>query len=387
MKKKCLLIIGVRRACYNAALELGHSVVLWSDGPLAKKRQKNLLGWIEQPYDDSLGGLSQSLIEELSRFDIETVIANTEEAVVLGARVREHLGLKRMAVDVVERFHNKLIMKNHARDCNIPITRYQIIDESTKGEDLEASLGLPLVIKPVDGSGAQGVKVARTLGEVKAAMKTGLLAEAFVNGNELSVETFVHDGKPLFHNLTEYLHQWKKSVVPAQLTSEIKTKVLQINDAVIEKFAVDRGVTHAEFYLTDKGPVFGEIAIRPPGGYYMDLIDRVYGFNSWQTYIKLSCGDLVDIPSQARGCAAVYMIHPGAGRIKTIHGIEAVKKNVEDIFEFSIRRGPGDEILTHENTSNEIGHLLFWANSRPELDRKIQYIESTLKFDLTPLGQ
>ena len=47
------------------------------------------------------------------------------------------------------------------------------------------------------------------------AMRLGLLAEKYVAGSEISVETFVEQGKPLFHNCTEYLHQWKKSVVPA----------------------------------------------------------------------------------------------------------------------------------------------------------------------------
>ena len=61
----------------------------------------------------------------------------------------------------------------------------------------------------------------------------------------------------------------------------LKSKILKINDEVIKKFGVDRGMTHAEFYLTDHGPVFGEIAIRPPGGYYMELIEKVYGATNY----------------------------------------------------------------------------------------------------------
>ena len=37
-----------------------------------------------------------------------------------------------------------------------------------------------------------------------------------------------------------------------------------------------------EVFLGEEGPVFGEIAARPPGGYLMDLIPRAYGFDPWE---------------------------------------------------------------------------------------------------------
>jgi biotin carboxylase len=380
---ECILIIGVRRQCYKAAIKLGHKVVLWSDGELDERRKKNLLGWIEEPYSESTNELSPKVVEELAQYKIQRVIASTEKAVVLGARAREQLKLKRMAVDVTERFHNKLIMKNVAFEHGIPITRYKLIEEDTQPEDLKNYLDLPLVIKPVDESGARDVKVARNLSDIEKYSRPGLLAESFVEGSEVSVETFVHNGVPIFHNITEYAHQWQKSIIPANLEKDLRSKILKINDEIIEKFGVDRGMTHAEFYLTPNGPVFGEIGIRPPGGYYMDLIEKVYGFNSWQLYINLSCGEKPsNFSVSEKGCAAVYIIHPGAGKVKEIKGVEQIKENVEGIFEFSLRREPGDVILPHENTSNEVGHILFWAPDREQLNRDLEYIESTLHFEL-----
>ncbi len=382
MKKECILVIGVRKPCYTAALDLGYEIVLWSDGPISKRRKENLSGYIEEPYAVNKSGLSEKLIEELSKHKIDRVIAGTEQAVLLGAHVREHLNLKRLAVDVTKRFHNKFIMKNFAREYSIPITNYKLIDAFTTADELEESLGLPLVIKPVDESGARDVKVARSLSEIEAFMEPGLLAEAFVEGSEVSVETFVQDGKPIFHNITEYLHQWKKSVAPAQLPDGLRSKILEINDKVIEKFGVDRGMTHAEFYLTKNGPIFGEIAIRPPGGYYMELIKKVYEFDSWKEYVNLCCEMSVSVNENPRGCAAVYMIHPGEGRIKSITGVEEIKAKISGIFDFSIRKKVGDVISSHESTSNEVGHILFWSETRGELDTSIEYIESTLKFEL-----
>ncbi len=383
METKCVLVIGVRRACYKAALALGHEVVLWSDGPLKPGRKKGLLDWIEAPFQENMAELTPAVLEALSKHKIQRVLANTEEAVLLGARVRHFLGLKNLAVNVTERFRDKFIMKNFAKDCGIPITKYKLIEPSTKATELVEELNLPLVIKPVDQAGAKDVVIAKTFSDVEKFMKPGLLAEAFVEGSEVSVETFVQDGKPIFHNFTEYLHQWRKSVVPAQLPKELQAQIVAINDEVIQRFGVDRGVTHAEYYLTKNGPLFGEIAIRPPGGYYMDLIQRVYEFNAWETYVNLSCEKPVKINQIPNGCAAVYVMHPGAGKVKAIHGVEDVKKNVDGIFEFSMRREVGDEIQPHETTSNEVGHILFWAKDRSELDRKLEYIETHLVFELS----
>jgi biotin carboxylase len=168
----------------------------------------------------------------------------------------------------------------------------------------------------------------------------------------------------------------------AQLEGELKKKLLVLNDKIIEEFGVDRGMTHAEFYLTKDGPVFGEIAIRPPGGYYMELITKVYGFDSWKLYIDLCCGKKVDLHAKEEGAAAVYMIHPGHGKISSIEGVEEVKERVKGIFEFSIRKEVGDVIAEHESTSNEMGHILFWAPNEKQLKVDLEYIEKTLKFNL-----
>lgn len=380
MNKLCVLIIGVRRPCYKAALALGYDVILWSDEPLSERRKKKLKDWIEAPYEENAKELSQEVIDKLGQYKIHRVIANTEETVILGARVRQHLKLKRLAVDVTDRFHNKWVMKNFARKFGFPVTNYALIDEETTAEQLEKELGYPLVVKPVDSSGARDVQVARNLDQLKAAMQPGLLAEAFVQGSEVSVETFVQNGKPIFNNITEYLHQWRKSVVPASLSSELTSQIIEMNNEIVRSFGVDRGMTHAEFYITDRGPVFGEIAIRPPGGYYMNLITKTYGFDAWKAYVQLSCGkDPGEMPHQANGCSAVYMLHPGEGKIKSIEGLDEVQSEVSGLFDVKIRKDIGDQVEAHSNTSNEVGHFLFSAPNRSVLNQNLNFIENNFK--------
>jgi biotin carboxylase len=105
-----------------------------------------------------------------------------------------------------ERFHNKFIMKNCAKAIGIPITQYAMIKSSTSAESLANFLVFPLIIKPVGSSGGRDIKIIKTMDELKASLHPGHLAEAYIKGSEMSVETFIHDGKTIFHNTTEYLH-------------------------------------------------------------------------------------------------------------------------------------------------------------------------------------
>ena len=161
-----ILVIGVRRRCYKAAADLGKEVLLWSDGPLHRARKKHLQGWLEVPFAECRQALTEDVKRFLSDHAIERVIATTEAAVVLGARARLFLGLETLAVDVIERFHNKIAMKNIARSGGIPITNYEPIGPETTADDLVSKLGLPVVIKPVEESGALGVQVCRTVDQV-----------------------------------------------------------------------------------------------------------------------------------------------------------------------------------------------------------------------------
>lgn len=381
--KETVLIIGVRRKCYQAAIKLGYNVLLWCDGTLSESRKKGLKGWLEVPYSSCKNGLSDDVQAFLAQHKILSVIANTEQTVMLGALAREFLGLKELPYNVTEKFHNKFIMKNSARKAAIPVTEYELIDVNTTAQSLVEKLGLPLVVKPVDESGAQDVKVARTIDDVTKIMQSGLLAEAFVEGTEVSVETFVQNGELIFCNVTEYLHQWKKSALPAQLDENVKKSILDLNEKVIKHFKLSAGMTHAEFYLTKKGPVFGEIAVRPPGGYYMELIQKVYGFDPWETFVQLSCGKEVKTPNgDPKGYAAVVMFHPGAGRVVAIDGEEKVRATLPDIVELKIRVEPTDFIAEHTNTSNEVGHILFWENSKKVLLKAIDFVEENIKFQI-----
>ena len=373
-----VLIVGKRGRCYRAALRMGHTVFLWSDGPLHESRKEKLAGWVETPFKSCEKGLLTADVDAIQEFNIEFVIAATESSVDIAAMIRKQFKLTGTPLKTTNLLHNKNEMKLEALKHNIPITKFHLISDQDTPEILADKLGLPLVIKPVAESGARGVMVLNNLDEIKLHAKPGLLAEAFVDGTEVSVETFIHNGVPIFHNITEYLHQWKKSIVPAAFEAELLENIININDRVIAGFGVKNGMTHAEFYLTKNGPVFGEMAVRPPGGYYMELIEYAYGFNPWKTYVELeTAATPKPLPVKAKKFSCVFMIHPGAGIVDEVSGI-ALLKELKEVKQFKCKVEPGTLVGERDSTSSEVGHVLMSADSREALLEKLKVIEDNL---------
>ena len=357
---------------------MGHKVFLWSDGPLHESRKEKLAGCIETVFKSCEIRLLKSAIDTIREFNIDFVIAATESSVDLAAMIREEFKLSGTPLKITNILHNKNEMKLEALKHNVPITKFHLITEKDTPEALIEKLSLPLVIKPVAESGARGVMVLKSLEQVKAHAKPGLLAEAFVAGNEVSVETFIHNGIAIFHNITDYLHQWRKSILPASLDQDLQQQIIKINNRVIAGFGVQNGMTHAEFYLTKDGPVFGEMAVRPPGGYYMELIEYAYGFNPWQTYVELETGATPKpLPVKANKYACVLMIHPGAGIVDEVAGLEKFTE-LKEIERFKFKIASGAVVPEHDSTSSEIGHVLMSADSRKTLLEKLKIIEDSL---------
>ena len=373
-----VLIVGKRGRCYRAALRMGHTVFLWSDGPLHESRKEKLAGWVETPFKRCEKGLLTADVDVIQEFNIEFVIAATESSVDIAAMIRKQFKLTGTPLKTTNLLHNKNEMKLEALKHNIPITKFHLISDQDTPEILAAKLGLPLVVKPVAESGARGVMVLNNLDEIKLHAKPGLLAEAFVDGTEVSVETFIHNGVPIFHNITEYLHQWKKSIVPAAFEAELLENIININDRVIAGFGVKNGMTHAEFYLTKNGPVFGEMAVRPPGGYYMELIEYAYGFNPWKTYVELeTAATPKPFPVKAKKFSCVFMIHPGAGIVDEVSGI-ALLKELKEVKQFKCKVEPGTLVGERDSTSSEVGHVLMSADTREALLEKLKIVENNL---------
>lgn len=366
-----LVLVGGRDAALEAALRMGHRVVLISDRKPLRRRRAQLVALIEVEWEASsldAPAWVGEVAEQLQRLPepVAAVLAATERAVLPAALLRKALNLPGNSPECAQACRDKVVMKERIRAAGLPCADFSLVTDRTTPTGLIRQLGLPLVLKPTDSSGARGAVIAKTQLDVESHFAPGLLAESFVHGLEMSVESVVANNKILFTNITEYLLPLWANVVPATLPAPMRKAVHELNRAAIRALGIRQGMTHLELFLTPVGPIFSELAVRPPGGHLMQLLELAYGFDPWRTVIDVELGAKPVLPESAHTFSGMWLLHPGAGIVKHVHGVRATKA-ITGVTEVACRVSPGENLSARAGSGESAGHIIVKGATRDEV--------------------
>lgn len=374
-----LLFVGSRVGAVRAAGRIGASVRMLRDRrPLSDAVVPYVTTERQVDFSDR-AAIARAARELGADGAVRAVLGLTEGTVLPAAWAREALGLPGMSVVVAERCSDKIAMKRAAAAGGLPCTAWREVGPATDPAQLMRELGLPLVLKRARSSGSRGLLVTQDPAAARAAFAGRSLAERFIRGREMSVESFVSLGRPVFTNPTEYLVPLHANLVPAELApAEVRT-VLELNHRAITAMGIERGMTHLELYLTDSGPLFGEIAARPPGGRIMRLLERVYGFSPWETLIAIELGESIVTRSRPRGGAGTWILHPGPGVVDAVCGLEEARA-VPGVHRVVCRVGPGDRIAPREGSGQDVGFIDARGTDRATVVTALRTAHAALRF-------
>jgi len=359
--KPGVVLLGRRRGAIRAAKRLGLRALVVTDG--APDDDPDARAW-SRPFRDA-DAMAALVPELLSVAPVRAVVATTEGSVVPAARLRSALGVDGTDVATAVRCTDKAAMKSAVRAAGVPCADVVTCDDGLDRDGLVARLGLPLVVKARASSGGRGMRAYGRAADVPERLEAGWLAESWVMGREMSVESIVVDGEPVFRNPTEYLVPGWANVVPAALDDVTWRQVCDVNRGVLRALGVRHGVTHLELFVDGDHVTFGEIAARPPGGYLMDLIARVYGFDPWEALLRLAVGERVELPSTPHGAAGVWLFHPGRGRVRAVRGVDAARA-LPGVVDVVVRVAAGDHVGERAGVGQEVGHVVVTGADRDE---------------------
>jgi hypothetical protein len=181
--------------------------------------------------------------------------------------------------------------------------------------------------------------------------------EQYVSAPEASIESFINDGTIRFTNITAYHEKGYVNFVPAAFDAPLSAAIEALNRRVIKALKIRWGITHLEVYLAAGGLLFGEIALRPPGGYIMNAMRHAYGFNPWEAFVAMELDEAFTFPDRPAAYAAVEVLHPGTGTVSSISGESRVREHPAT-REFQLKIKPGDHIARREGVGQDTGYLL-----------------------------
>lgn len=276
----------------------------------------------------------------------ERLIGTLEELQVPLAVVRERLGLAGLGAEAARNFRDKARMKQVLAAAGLPCARHRLVDAAGEAQAFADEVGFPLVVKPPAGAGARNTfrvddaaQLAATLAAVPPAPDAPLLLEEFVTGEEHSFDAVVVDGRPAWHSIGRYLPgplevlrtdwiQWCV-VLPRDIDGPEYAPIRQAGFAALSALGLSTGFAHMEWFRRpDGGVVLSEVGARPPGAQFTSLISYTHDADFYRLWARLAALEQFDPPARRFAVGCAYLRGQGDGRVRAVHGLEAVAREV-----------------------------------------------------------
>jgi biotin carboxylase len=215
-----------------------------------------------------------------------------------------------------------------------------------------ATARLPVVVKPLTGSGSEGVEVV--------------------------------DGSVWFSNVTE-----KETTGPpyfvevshragVQLAAGVADQVDELAAGVLAGLRMRTGMVHLEFRLTGLGPSLMEVAVRTPGDFIMDLLCLTYDLDWFELAVRAAMSmPLPTPPSGPVRFAASYLPSVPPGTVALVEGWSEVCAH-PCVVDAALLVSEGDVVAPLRSSSQRVGHVLLVADSRADVEAALEEVRTML---------
>jgi biotin carboxylase len=244
-------------------------------------------GFDPRPYDGDLGylGPPSEAAEALQFLSPDLVLAGSEWGVSFAEQVAARLGLPTNRPDRVRARRDKFEMIEAARRHGLKVARQEVVShlDDAKAWAL-AQDEWPIVVKPLDSAGADGVSICHDLADVEAAVVRELGHHNFMGGvnNRMLLQTYL-PGPQFIVNTVSWgaRHHvsdiWSMTVdvrgndiVPGGIhlcdpTSADARVLATYALEVLAALGIENGPAHTELKLTPDGPALIETGTRLMG--------------------------------------------------------------------------------------------------------------------------
>jgi len=276
----------------------------------------------------------------------DRLVAAYEQLQVPMAEVREQRGIAGMRAEAARNFRDKARMKSLLRDAGLPCARHRLAASMEDALAAAREIGLPLVVKPPAGAGAQATTKVDDERALRAAVLAAapdrerpVLLEEFVTGEEHSFETASIGGRAIWHSLTHYYPsplevlrnpwiQWCL-VLPREVEEPRYDDIRTAGFRALQVLGMETGLTHMEWFRRPDGTIaISEVAARPPGAQIMTVISRAHDFDAVAEWARLMVFDEFEAPPRRYSVGAAYLRGQGNGRVRAIHGLDQVEREL-----------------------------------------------------------
>ena len=354
-----------RRVVYVSRRPTGES--LRSARAVKKLDGVLLLGICEQPPHADGAEVFADLIRVIDAHDSDQVVAAArmlsekhgplhqivtahETLLEPVARANEAFGLRGTSVAAVRRALDKSSLKRILGQAGINAARTELITSSADARRFVDEVNFPIVLKPLGGSGGLATWRIRGVEDLELALElmqpsleNAFLAENYLSGQELSLDTITIANEPQFSSICCYRPsilealespqvQWS-CVMPRDISDDRLREFTEQGLRAVRALSVGNAMTHMEGFLLEEGGLgFTDVTLRPAGARINPMIGFAYDIDSHVAWARVAVDGCFDGPWERKyAVGTCFLRGTGSGLVEHVSGIEAVMESVGEL--------------------------------------------------------
>ncbi|MEA2137943.1 MAG: hypothetical protein QOG56_1093 [Solirubrobacteraceae bacterium] len=360
---------------------------------------------LELPDTASPPRLAGALERLHARDPIDALLTLNEPHVVATAVSARHLGLPHTPISALQATRDKHAMRQVLAAAGVPQPRFGLATTPAQATRHAADLGLPVVVKPVDGSGSVDVAIVdgdladvaehaacilarETYGRSTRSMRR-ILVEEFVPGPVVSCETFSHEGCHEILGMTDRTSP--DHATPAEIGGCFPAdvpraaEVADVCRRALAALGMRFGAAHTELVVGPTGPVIVEVNGRLVGGMIPELMDHALGGH---VYLELIDAHLGAPPAERRrphGVACIRTIYSERdGVLRAV--VPSPALDDPRVRSFTLACSPGDPVRALRSNRERMGFVIVVGSEQEEARALAETIARTTVIELEPVA-
>ncbi|KAL3807208.1 hypothetical protein ACHAXA_011015 [Cyclostephanos tholiformis] len=290
-------------------------------------------------------------------YNIVGCIAGGDAGVDMASMLSERLGvLSNGTKGDFKNRRNKKVQQELVRKTGMRAVRQACGSTFEEVEDFLRRESIPVVLKPTDSAGSDGVKLCHSMEEAKehfqhlltveavnGGYNTQVLCQEFLRGKEYVVDhvsrngvhktmaIWVYDKRPRNGSQFVYFGMW-----PIDPESDEAKVLIPYTRGVLDALGMAHGPSHGEVIMTDDGPCLVEMNCRAHGG-NGNWTSLGRALNGGYSQVEATAASYLDedefnrfpekpsSPLKAHGLEAILVSY-SRGKVKSMPGYDVIKK-------------------------------------------------------------
>ncbi|HEX6870671.1 MAG TPA: ATP-grasp domain-containing protein [Micromonosporaceae bacterium] len=335
--------------------------------------------------------------------EVAGVTSSSEYFVATAHEVARSLGRPHPDPDAVRACRDKHTQRERLRAGSVPCPAFAAAASAEEAVRVADAIGLPVVVKPVAGSGSIGVRRCATLPEVRAAAAAVLevdaaalalppqhsvVVESYLDGAEYSVETLddrvigvtrKHLGaEPYF---VEIGHDF-----PAPLDEPTRSAIHDTAVAALRALGLGWGPAHIELRVTASGPYIIEVNPRLAGGMIPRMVEEATGIDMiFQAVARAAGLAVAGAPTRSAAASIRFLVAPTGGRLIELAGVDRARA-LPGVAEVGLTKAIGEDLTIRNSFQDRLGYLIATAADGAAAARLADAARNLIEVRIEPAG-